>query len=488
MLFNSFAFLCVIPVVLFVYYLAIHACAPKGNRLTNRVANALLLGISYAFFFYNQPAYTLLLFALTLLTYLFGRLFDRGEKGDSRAPQSAKRKRGVLITLAVLLVILPLLFFKYYNFLLDLSLDLFSAMGIDWHAPRSSWIVPLGISFFTFQALGYVWDVYYDRIRAERNFADYMLFVAFFPQIASGPISKAQDLLPQIKKPRPLSWPDITAGMKLLLWGYFLKAVFADRMAITADIVFGAWEHYSGFYCFIGSIMYSLQIYGDFAGYSLMAIGVARMLGFRLINNFQRPYLSASVSEFWRRWHISLSTWLRDYVYIPLGGNRKGRGRSYVNLFVTFMVSGIWHGANLTFIVWGALHGIFQSIEKFFKVPKRPDGRLLLTLRIIITFLLVNFAWIFFRMPRLSDALGMLRRIFTCAPGASVPFSRVSLLFITLAILTVLIKEIAEEWAPGYSLINHRRPAVRIITYLALIFAILLCGVLDSSNFIYVNF
>lgn len=487
MLFNTFGFLCVIPVVLFVYYLAMQLCRRGGDRLVNRVSNTVLLIISYAFFYSSQPVYTLLLFGITLVTYCFGLIFDR-LPAEGGAGDSVRRRRHCLVVAGAVLALMPLGVFKYYNFLLDSSVQLLSIVGYEWRPSHAGWIVPLGISFFTFQAIGYMWDVYYGRFRAERNFPDYMLFVAFFPQIASGPISKACDLLPQIKKTRVLAWENVAAGMKLLLWGYFLKAVFADRVAMYADPVFNQYYNMSGLSCFIGSIMYSLQIYGDFAGYSLMAVGVGRMLGFDLINNFCRPYLSASVSEFWRRWHISLSTWLRDYVYIPLGGNRKGKGRSYINLFITFLVSGIWHGANLTFIVWGALHGVFQSVEKFFSISKRPNGRILLAFRITVTFLLVNFAWIFFRMPTLGDAISFITKIFTGASGFDFLPTQSDMVFMILATLVVLIKEICEEWRPGFSLINNRRRAVRWCTYLAVVFAILLIGVLDSSQFIYVNF
>lgn len=484
MLFNSFGFLCIIPIVLLLYYLPLRMLGSGASQPVRRVANTVLLTMSYAFFFYNQPVYTLLLFGITLVTYLFALIF---EKLPPDRPEH-RRKRLWLVGAGVTLAVLPLAVFKYYNFLLDLLTGLMSSAGIEWEPGHASWIVPLGISFFTFQALGYMWDVYYGRIRAEHDFADYMLFVAFFPQIASGPISKGTDLLPQIKSPRPLSHDDIAAGMKLLLWGYFLKAVFADRVAMIADPVFNGYEHFSGAACFLASIMYSLQIYGDFAGYSLMAIGVARMLGFRLTDNFRRPYFSASIGEFWRRWHISLSTWLRDYVYIPLGGNRKGTRRSYVNLLVTFLVSGIWHGASLTFVFWGLLHAVFQAVEKFFGVSKRPHGRLMLVLRVTLTFLLVNFAWIFFRMPTFKGALEFIGKIFTAAPGRMPNPTTSDVVFIILAILIVFIKELVEETRPGFSLIHHRRAAVRVITCLAVVFAVLLMGVLDSSQFIYVNF
>lgn len=484
MLFNSFGFLCIIPVVLFVYYLPLQLCKSRGDAVLNRVGNTVLLTVSYAFFFYNQPVYTLLLFGVTLITYLFALVFS------SMPPDAEhlKRRRLWLEVAGCVLALLPLALFKYYNFFMDLSEQFLGMLGADRQLPHTSWIVPLGISFFTFQALGYMWDVYYSRISAERNFADYMLFVAFFPQIASGPISKGADLMPQIKSARTVDWDDLAAGMKLLLWGYFLKAVFADRVAMFANPVFNQYEYFSGMTCFIASIMYSLQIYGDFAGYSLMAIGVARMLGFNLINNFRRPYFSASIGEFWRRWHISLSTWLRDYVYIPLGGNRKGKLRSYINLFVTFLVSGIWHGANLTFVFWGALHAVFQAVEKFFNISKRPAGRIILIARVTFTFLLVNFAWIFFRMPTFKGACGFIAKIFTFAPGHTFAPPMSDMVFIVLAILVVFIKELTEEIRPEFTLINHKSAKVRVATYLAILFAVLLMGVLDSSQFIYVNF
>lgn len=483
MLFNSFGFLCIIPVVLFMYYLPLRLLKEKKGTLAARTGNAILLGVSYAFFFYNQPVYTLLLFGVTLVTYIFARLLDGESAGDRR------KRRLTLITAGAALAALPLVLFKYANFILDLSAQAMNLCGLGWTPQHTSWIVPLGISFFTFQALGYLWDVYYRRFPAERNFADYMLFVAFFPQIASGPISRASDLMPQIKARRQLFWGDITAGMKLLLWGYFLKACFADRVAIIANAVFNNYEYFSGASCFIGSIMYSLQIYGDFAGYSLMAIGVGRMLGFRLPDNFRQPYFAASIGEFWRRWHISLSSWLRDYVYIPLGGNRRGKKRTYLNLMATFLVSGIWHGASLTFVFWGLLHGLFQAVEKFFGMGSRPHGRVHLVLRVTLTFLLVNFAWIFFRMPTFSDAMAFIGKIFTAAPGRAIDAGKQDILFIFIAVTAVFLKDYMDIRRPdGAGLMSHPRRAVRFATYIALLFAILLMGVLDAGQFIYVNF
>lgn len=252
-----------------------------------------------------KPAYALLLIGITAITYLAARHIE----------QNSKKNKG-LIYASVTLTLLPLLIFKYYNFINTTITEALTEIGLHWNLPGLNWAVPVGISFFTFQALGYLWDVYYGRIKAERNWWDYMLFVSFFPQIASGPISKAADLLPQIKAERTFNYSKATQGLKWLLWGMFLKVVLADRLGLYVDSVYNNYTYQSGFSCLVASILYSFQIYGDFAGYSLMAIGTGRLLGFDLINNFNRPYLSVSVTEFWRRWHISLSIWLKDYIYI----------------------------------------------------------------------------------------------------------------------------------------------------------------------------
>ena len=332
---------------------------------------------------YNA-AYALVLLYITIVTYGGGLLVEK-----------VNVTRKMWITVVALLTLGPLLIFKYYNFICGNCNELLSLVGLRVSLPGLNWAIPLGISFFTFQAIGYLWDVYYKKVQAEKSFVDYLLFVSFFPQIA----------LPQIKKTHPFKYTQAVTGLKWLLWGMFLKVVVADRLGLYVDTVYRGYEHYSGTTCFIASLFYSIQIYGDFAGYSLMAIGIAKVLGFDLINNFRRPYFSVSVTDFWRRWHISLSRWLKDYVYIPLGGSRCGKWRIYWNILVTFLVSGIWHGANWTFIVWGILHGTFQIVEKALGFQKctgnkgwQKGGR------ILITFLLVNFAWIFFRMPSLGEA------------------------------------------------------------------------------------
>ena len=479
MLLNSFSFMVVVGLVavLYVIFMAVPASGTPARRTS--LANTLLLILSYVFFLTHSPAGAVILFGVTVVAYFSGLIL-----GHHRGP----RARPWLTFSLVLLALVPLLIFKYYNFVSGAIADALGALGVTLETGRISWIIPLGISFFTFQALGYIFDVYRGKEQPERNFGHFMLFIAFFPQIASGPISRAGELLPQIKNTRTFAYSDVTAGVKLLLWGYFLKAVFADRMAMYADPVFANYTNFSGWTCFQASIAYSLQIYGDFAGYSLMAIGVGRIFGFHLPTNFQRPYLSASVTEFWRRWHMSLSRWLRDYVYIPLGGSRCSTHKTYRNILATFIVSGIWHGANWTFLAWGAIHGVVQSIEKFFHLNGTPSHRLTRLLRIALTFLVVNFAWIFFRSPSIADGWKFIVRIFTCADGVPLSIKNTTVVLILMSAAVVLVKEIIEETRPGVSLVNHSNAAVRWATCLALILAILLFGVLDSGQFIYVNF
>ena len=347
----------------------------------------------------------------------------------------------------------------------------------------------MGISFFTFQAVGYLMDVYYQRIKAEHNWWDYMLFVSFFPQIMSGPISKAKDLLPQIKTCRKFDATMATQGLKWFVWGLFLKVMMADRLGMYVDKVLDNYMFNSGTSCLLAVVYYSFQIYGDFAGYSFMAMGVGKLMGFNLINNFQRPYLSTSITDFWRRWHISLSTWLKDYVYIPLGGSRCSKGRNYWNIFVTFLVSGIWHGANWTFIFWGILHGVFQVIEKMLGWQKcTTSSKLIRFSRILLTFVLVSIAWIFFRQPTIGDAFGVIERILT-EHGALFKPSNKDVVFSLLSIGIVVCTDLMREFqTKKFYRIVQAPIAIRWCMYYALLLLILLSGVFDSSQFIYVSF
>jgi D-alanyl-lipoteichoic acid acyltransferase DltB (MBOAT superfamily) len=414
---------------------------------------------------------------VTAITYLFALLIENKEE---------KSRQRLLIWGGISLASLPLLVFKYYNFINETLENLLGEVNVSVGLPGLNWTMPLGISFFTLQAIGYLADVYLKRIKAEHNWWDYMLFVCFFPQIASGPISKASALLPQIKAKRNFRYEQFASGCRWLLWGMFMKVAVADRINSIVAPIDNLYENYDGMSCLIASILYTFQIYSDFAGYSFMAMGVGKIMGFDLINNFNRPYFSQSITEFWHRWHISLSTWLKDYIYIPLGGNRCSKLRNYWNIFVTFLVSGIWHGANWTFIVWGVLHGLFQVVEKALGLNKLHSKGLIKCFRISITFILVSFAWIFFRMPTLNDAVGVINKIVLSPSLDFHIFMEYKTLLIPLYIM--ILADVICEFSSRFDLFHNRYIAVRWAAYMFILILTLLFGVFDAGQFIYVNF
>lgn len=473
MLFNSFQFLWLFPLVFAITWLL------AGKWMKNdKLQNAFLLAVSYGVFMQYKPIYALILLGITAVTYFGALIIEK---------KQAYGKQKYIITLFVTLALLPLLVFKYYNFLNDSLTEVLQSIGVQSGLPGLNWAVPLGISFFSFQAVGYLWDVYYKRIEAERNWWDYMLFVSFFPQLASGPISRAHDLLPLIKAHRTFDYVKAVQGCQWLLWGMFMKVVVADRVGLMVDTILPNYMYCSGSTCLFGAVLYSFQIYADFAGYSLMAIGVGRLVGFDLINNFERPYFAATITEFWRRWHISLTKWLTNFVYIPLGGSRCSKARSYMNIIVTFLVSGIWHGANWTFIVWGGIHGVFQIIEKFFGIQKC-GSKWIRPMRILFTFAIATVAWILFRMPTIESAWGVLTKILTDFGVLNIPGDNTSFMFIAMFLTLLIVKEWFEEYHPQISLFNNKNVIVRWISYIAMVVIILLCGVFDAGSFIYVSF
>lgn len=470
MIYNSFNFIVLFPLLFLLYYLI-----PAQNT---RIRNLYLLIVSYLLYLQWKPVYALILLYVTAVTYY-----------SAIAVSKAKHPKRA-ITVSVLLALLPLVFFKYFNFINESVSELLATIGLAFHLPGLNWAVPIGISFFTFQALGYLWDVYYKRQNAEHDFLIYALFVSFFPCILSGPINKASLLIPQLKSLRPyFDYPKVVEGLKMLLWGMFMKVVVADRVGIYVDKVLPSYENYTGLTCFIASILYTIQIYADFAGYSLMAIGVGKTLGLELAENFRRPYFAVSVTDFWRRWHISLSIWLRDYVYIPMGGSRCSKLRNYWNIFFTFLVSGIWHGANWTFIVWGIWHGVFQIVEKAIGQQKCHYGWFGKSIKILITFLLVNFAWIIFRMPTLTDAIGVMCRIFDTTLPMTYYYDNRHLPFAFLGMGLLFLKDLRDEWMPNrFPLMNSPHICIRWATYVFLLMMIISMGVLGADQFIYINF
>ena len=441
-----------------------------------------MLLVSYLLYMNFNAAYAIILLGITVVTFLSAKAIGSTEKAIGG---KIKLLTGVVIS------IIPLLVFKYYNFVCESGIAMLQMVGMRYELPGLNWAVPVGISFFTFQALGYLWDVWYGRIKPEKNFMHYALFISFFPSIVSGPINKASLVLPQIKSIRPyFDYSKAVEGLKLLLWGMFMKVVVADRVALYVDTVFSHYDNYSGLSCFVASLLYTTQIYADFAGYSLMAIGVGKTLGFELTENFRRPYLAYSITDFWRRWHISLSTWLKDYVYIPLGGSRCSKLRNYWNIIVTFLVSGIWHGANWTFVIWGLWHGLFQVVEKAIGQQKCKYGTWGKSVKILITFLLVNFAWIFFRMPTIGDAFSVIARIFNPALfGNLYTPEKANTLFIVMGVIIIMVKDLTDEYCPrSFKLMESDKVWVRWMTYVLCIVMIMLTGVFDAGQFIYANF
>ena len=486
MVFNSFNFLILFPLIFLLYY-AIPARFQK-------IRNYYLLLVSYALYINWKPVFALVLLGVSLITYFGGRIFDSFDIDESigEINNIARKKKNRLIWLFASLGLLPLLIFKYYNFLNGIISAGLSALGFSFDLPGLNWAVPIGISFYTFQAVGYMLDVYYGRIKAEKSITNYLLFCSFFPSILSGPINKASLVLPQIKNLRTyFDYRKAVEGLKMILWGMFMKVVVADRVALYVDTVLPNYLNYTGVTCFAASIFYTIQIYADFAGYSLMALGVGKVLGFELTENFRRPYFSISITDFWHRWHISLSTWLKDYVYIPLGGSRCSKLRDYWNIFVTFLVSGIWHGANWTFIVWGGMHGVIQIVEKALGIQKMKSKNGIVKVgRILVTFLLVNFAWIFFRMQTLGDAVGVIGHIFDIHQSMLLELtSRHVFILMMIGTIILLVKDVRDEFVPNkLRLFENKYKIIRWLSYAAVIILIMLTGVFDAGQFIYANF
>lgn len=406
MLFNSLQFLIFFPIVTATYYI-----------VPQKLKNYWLLITSYYFYMCWNAKYALLLLFSTVVTWLSGLLLQKIKDGTSenQAKETCK-KLVVVVCFGVNLAIL--FFFKYFNFALGILEQGLQLIHIQLNRPVFDIVLPVGISFYTFQALGYTIDVYRGEINAEKNIFQYALFVSFFPQLVAGPIERSKNLLEQLAVNKKASYEEMREGLLLVIWGFFLKIVLADRVAIYVDTVYGDYITFPGFYLIVATILFAFQIYCDFYGYSTIAVGAAKIIGIRLMENFNAPYLSTSVATFWRNWHISLTSWFRDYLYIPLGGSQKGNLRKQINKMIVFLVSGLWHGASLSFVVWGGLNGLYQVIGEVFKPVRDKLVKLLnlnresighKTLCILITFTLVDFSWIFFRANCLTDSLKIIR-------------------------------------------------------------------------------
>lgn len=472
--FNSMGYLLFLAGNLLVYY-----------RLPQWLRNPFLLIASYFFYSCWSFPYSLLMLFSTAVTYACGRLQERS---PSRKKLWLTASLG--INLAVLFV------FKYFNF----TLSLFSL------PPVSALLLPVGISFYTFQALGYTIDVYRGDVTAEKSFVDYALFVSFFPQLVAGPIERSKNMLHQIKEPHAFCAENLRDGALPVLWGLFKKIVLADRLAVLVNAVYSAPARCSGAELWLATVAFAVQIYCDFSAYSDIARGSAKMLGFELMENFRCPYLSTSVRQFWRRWHISLSTWFQDYLYIPLGGSRMGRARQLLNLMIVFVVSGLWHGAALTFVLWGVLNGLYQVAavlwqplrEKFLsRLPLSADSKLLQVWRVLATFFLTCLAWVLFRADSVTDALhSMAAMLWLPLRGTALRLATLSLSLPNLCLLGIL--SLALLWVDfllAEKKLEHRinqTVAARYGIYFGLLVLILLFGSYGSGyepqDFVYFQF
>lgn len=408
MQFNSVNFMCFFPVVVALYFVI-----PKKLRYI------WLLIASYFFYMSWNAVYAVLILGSTLVTYVSALLLSKYPTTEN----SNKGKRKLIMALCIIINLAVLALFKYGNFFIDSINSITGLVGIYALPMHIDLLLPVGISFYTFQALGYIIDVYREDVQVEKNFLRYALFVSFFPQLVAGPIERSKNLLAQLRNVENFKlWNArrLASGAILMVWGFFTKMVIADRVAILVDTVFDDYRMYGSTELILAVIGFSIQLYCDFASYSTIAQGAARIMGFELMDNFNTPYLAKNIRDYWSRWHISLSTWFRDYLYIPLGGNRKGKVRKWINIMVVFLVSGLWHGANWTYVAWGAIHGFYQIVADILKAPRawlekklqiKTDCFSWNFLQIIVTYILALFAFIFFRSASIVDALRYVKRI-----------------------------------------------------------------------------
>jgi len=515
MLFNSLQFLLFFVVVTILYF-----------SLRFRLRWALLLAASCYFYMVFQPAYILILFLTIVIDYIAGIWIERTGTPGGNSPA-----RKWLLILSLISNIGILAFFKYLGFFTENIAFLFDALhlpnladsitagtnriflgvvklfgqsGIDSFKDNMN-ILPIGLSFHTFQAMSYTIEVYRGNQKAERHFGIYALYVMFYPQLVAGPIERPQNVLHQFHTPHAFNLEEVKAGLMQMAFGFFKKCVIADRLVLFLDPAFRHPDQHNGLSLLLATFFFTIQIYCDFSAYSDIAIGAARVMGFKLMDNFRTPYFAHSISEFWRRWHISLSSWFRDYLYIPLGGNRKGEARTYFNRFVVFLASGLWHGANWTYIIWGGLHGLYIVLDIAFSAKskqrtvsneqrtvsndgptfrQRATGVLRRVFNIGFTFVLVMLTWVFFRAVSVSDAFLILGRIFTLSPTDPLqsPLNSPELWFSFGLIVFLFLKEYF------YFVIPTRNTARFALLFSLIAFLTYLFGVFTSNQFIYFQF
>lgn len=484
MLFNSLSYAIFLPIVFVVYWIL--------NKKSNyKVQNIFLLICSYFFYSCWDWRFLFLLLFSTLLDYFSGRIIYNLENNFTR-------KLWLFLSVGINLGFLA--YFKYFNFFIESFADLLRAFGLTPHITTLNIILPIGISFYTFHGLSYVFDIYNRRIKPTTNVVDYSLFVAYFPLLVAGPIERATHLLPQLQKKRSFNYEKAVDGLRQILWGLFKKIVIADTSAQYVNLIFENPDAYSGSTLVLGAIFFAFQIYGDFSGYSDIALGSSRLLGIELLKNFNFPYFSRSMAEFWRRWHISLSSWFKDYLYIPLGGSKGGNRMRIRNTLIIFLVSGFWHGANWTFIIWGGLNALFILPSIIFKTNRKhldivAQDRILPNFRELwqmsLTFIATVFCWIFFRSPTIEFAFDYIKQIFS--KDFFIPFFHYSELkesvyIIILTFFFMIIEWVGRQNNYGIEKIFLKSPAfVRIGFYYVLVLLILMYSGREEE-FIYFQF
>ena len=478
MSFNSFAFAIFLPIVFFIYW-----------ALPHKYRWGLLLIASYYFYMSWNAKYVILIFFTTFVSYIAAILIEKED--------SDKKKKGIMMV--TLLLCLGVLFvFKYFNFVTRSFADFLSIFSIQLNPITLKFLLPVGISFYTFQTLSYVIDVYKGDVAAEHHFGYYATFISFFPQLVAGPIERTRNLLPQIRSKHEFDYDKATYGLKLMAVGFFKKMVIAESLSRYVSKVYDAPEKYSGFSLVLATLFFAIQIYCDFSGYSDIAIGTAKLFGIDLMANFKSPYFSQSIKEFWNRWHISLSTWFRDYVYIPLGGNRVSRVRHSINLMITFLLSGLWHGADWSFVAWGGIHGIFQIIDNFLPNKKNKKNALIRLLKCGVTFSFVAFAWIFFVSNSIGDAWYVIINMVNGIrfPGAyiyrgfyALSFDTIECNYIVVSVVILFIYDYLSLKFDVLKLISSKNALVRWPLYIAFIIWIIMNVPLSNqTTFIYFQF
>lgn len=477
MVFTSLNFLLFFPAVILLFY----ATPIKFRWLT-------LLVASYFFYLNIEPVFGLLTAFITVSTYIFTRLIDKAE-GDS--------KKGVFMYINIAIVLLPLFFFKYFIPINEGIFDMLEMYDMRWGLPRISFLLPVGISYYTFMAIGYTVDVYNEEMEAEKNMGIVALFIAFFPLVLSGPIERATNMIPQFKSGMKLDPANFSPGLQLMLWGYFMKLVVADRTAIYVDAIYNNLANHNGDSILLASTLYPIQVYADLGGYSLIAIGVSRILGLEVMHNFNRPFFATSMAVFWRRWHISLIKWLTDYVYTPLAFSFRTYGiwGIVLALMITFILSGIWHGATLGFLVWGILQGVFLSVEALAnkrrsKLVKRfnlKNNFIYTVFSIGLTFVLFAISEVFIRAVTIDDSLLVFKKILFERGPLFLDLTTWAYSFVGITIL--LLSDFREEYFPGkIRFFNSGNIIVRFGSYLCIALMILWIGVLNGGQFIYFQF